>query len=132
VFLAFLAVMSVIAPLSNFPLISSDLGISTSHSPPVMPIAAGWELVLMMTVNNTLSQPLNVTYVTEAIDQNGYTDSIKSADMTIEGSQLTGLGLAWTPEHGGDYIVNGYVFTNMNKPELMAEPQNRTVAVQSQ
>jgi hypothetical protein len=127
-YLALLPVVLVIAQLASFPLISSRLDIATG-STPVCHLQVTQKTFLYLSVNNTLAERLNMTYVTEVIDQNGYTDYVKSLNSTLEGLQATGLANTWVANYAGNYTANGYVFANLDRSALIAEPQTLKISV---
>src|ERR1044071_7322412 len=117
-YLALLPVVLVIAQLTSFPLISSRFDIATDSSQ-FCHLQVAQKTFLYLSVNNTLTERLNMTYVTEVIDQNGYTDSVKSFNATLEGLKATDLANTWAATYAGNYAATGYVFTNLDRPALI-------------
>lgn len=121
-----IVLLSFIALLSGAPLISYPLSIQkieiVSQSTPVRNLAPGETVYIVAIIQNSGSQTQDFSYITEVIDERGFTVDIKWFDGSVAGMQSARLSNTWTSEEAGIYTVKVMVWNNIDaSPSALAE-----------
>lgn len=114
----------------SYPLTVLRLDVETQSTPSTQ-ILSGTLNYLVTEVNNTSDQPLNFTYITQIIDQNGYTVSISFDKHNVTPSERNvGLSNIWTPENPGKYAIEAFCLSEIfDNPTILCEKHTIQVIV---
>ena len=109
----------------SFPLSIVRVDIKT-ESTPFTGIQSGTLLHLVSEVNNTSDQTVNLTYITQIMDQEGYAISISFDKHSLAPNEKnTALSHTWTPEYPGNYTLEVFFVSDIfNNPAILSERQS--------
>jgi len=101
------------------------VGIAT-ESRPYSGILSGTLIHLVTVVNNTSVQPVDLTYITQVIDQNGYAVAISFDKHSLAPNEKdAALYHTWTPENPGNYTLDVFCLSDIfNNPNILSEKQS--------
>ncbi len=99
------------------------------ESTPLTSLHVGSEELIQSELKNKLLDNLNFTYIVQVKDQEGVTVSLDSVGGTLAGNESIRAALRWTPDSGGTYRIETFVWSTLANPFPLAPSQNTTVVV---
>ena len=91
---------------------------------------AGDGIFIATDLNNTSSQQINCTYITEVIDRNGYTEFMNWTKVSLPSTNESTVANIWIPEASGNYTVYSLFMNDIyNAPMILAQKQTSPITI---
>ena len=95
----------------------------------VTQITEGQQVVLTTTISNNIDDELPFVALIEVRDSSGITVYLAWQTGVMDAGDRTEVGLSWTPEDSGDYVVRTFVISNLNNPQVLSPVSTTNITV---
>jgi hypothetical protein len=98
----------------------SNLFTLDSNNQVIAVASVGNPVLVKMDITNMLSESREYTYFLQVIDQNGFVSSLSWSMGTLAPRQSTTVVIAWVPDEPGSYILQAFLWKNVEEPIPLA------------
>jgi hypothetical protein len=92
-------------------------------------ITVGQQVVLTTTVTNNIDDELPFVALVEVRDSSGITIFLAWQTGVMDAGDRNEVGLSWTPEEAGDYVVRTFVISNLSNPQVLSDVVTTNITV---
>jgi hypothetical protein len=89
----------------------------------------GQQVVLTTTVTNNIDDELPFVALVEVRDSSGITIFLAWQTGVMDAGDRNEVGLSWTPEEAGDYVVRTFVISNLSNPQVLSDVVTTNITV---
>jgi hypothetical protein len=111
----------IVSPLS--------IGLESIVGDPLGIVRVGDQVVVDVELKNQDSAIQPYAAIIEIRDSDGVTLSLNWIAGSINGKNLTNVGISWTPEEAEEYGIRTFVITNLTSPEILSMVLNKNITV---
>ncbi len=111
----------IVSPLS--------IGLESIVGDPLRIVRVGDQVAVDVELRNQDSAVQPYAAIIEIRDSDGVTLSLDWVEGSINGKNLTNVGISWTPEEAEVYELRTFVITNLTSPEILSQVLGKNITV---
>jgi hypothetical protein len=111
----------IVSPLS--------IGLESIVGDPLQIVRVGDQVVVDVELKNQDNAVQPYAAIIEIRDSDGITVSLNWMAGSINGKNLTNVGISWTPEEAEEYQIRTFVITNLTSPEILSMVLDKNITV---